>query len=124
MAVSKKSPLAKLSKISLKELGKLELILPSKGFSSRDMLDDLFRKNDITTSIKIEMNDVHSLLSMVESGKWITIINEKAISTWENLIAVPIADKTLYKQAFLLWQKGVYRKKSAILFMEEFMKVI
>ncbi|MBB6500094.1 LysR substrate-binding domain-containing protein [Pedobacter cryoconitis] len=124
MAVSKKSSLAKLHKISLKELGKLELILPSKGFSSRDMLDDLFRKNNIQTSIKIEMNDVHSLLSMVESGKWVTIINEKAISTWDDLIAVPIADKTLYKQAFLLWQKGVYRKRSAILFMEEFMKVI
>lgn len=124
MVVEKNNPLARLSKISLKELGKLELILPSNGFSSRDLLNEIFRKNNISPRIKIEMNDVHSLLSMVESGHWATIINEKAISTWENLAAVPISGKELFKQAFILWQKGAYRKKSAILFMEELMKII
>jgi len=124
MVVSKKNPLAKLAKISLKELGKLELILPSNGFSSRDLLNEMFRKNNISPRIKIEMNDVHSLLSMVESGHWATIINEKAISTWDSLTAVPIAGEELYKQAFILWQKGVYRKKSATLFIEELMKIV
>jgi LysR family cyn operon transcriptional activator len=124
MVVAKENPLAKLHKISLKELGKLELILPSNGFSSRDELDEIFRKNNISPKIKIEMNDVHSLLSMVASGRWATIINEKAISTWDNLIAIPISGQELYKQAFILWQKGVYRKKSAMLFMEELMKVM
>jgi len=95
MVVSKKNPLAKLAKISLKELGKLELILPSNGFSSRDLLNEMFRKNNISPRIKIEMNDVHSLLSMVESGHWATIINEKAISTWDSLTAVPIAGEEL-----------------------------
>ena len=102
MVVAKKNPLAKLNKISLKELGKLELILPSNGFSSRDLLNEIFRKNRISPRIKVEMNDVHSLLSMVESGSWATIINEKAISTWDSLVAVPISGKELYKQAFIL----------------------
>lgn len=124
MVVAKKNQLANLNKISLKELGKLELILPSNGFSSRDLLNEIFRKNNILPNIKIEMNDVHSLLSMVESGNWATIINEKAIGTWETLTAIPISGKELYKQAFILWQKGVYRKKSAMLFMEELMKII
>lgn len=124
MVVAKKNPLAKLSKITLKELGKLELILPSNGFSSRDLLNEIFRKNNISPNIKIEMNDVHSLLSMVESGNWATIINEKAIGTWDTLTAIPISGKELYKQAFILWQKDVYRKKSAMLFMEELMKII
>ena len=124
MVVAKKNPLAKLNKISLKELGKLELILPSNGFSSRDLLNEIFRKNRISPRIKVEMNDVHSLLSMVESGSWATIINEKAISTWDSLIAVPISGKELFKQAFILWQQGAYRKKSAILFIDELMKVM
>lgn len=124
MVVSKKNPLAQLNKITLKELGKLEMILPSNGFSSRDLLNEIFRKNKISPNIKIEMNDVHSLLSMVESGNWVTIINEKAIITWDTLTAVPISGKELYKQAFILWQQGVYRKKSAMLFMEELMKVV
>lgn len=124
MVVSKKNPLARLSKITLKELGKLEMILPSNGFSSRDLLNEIFRKNKIAPNIKIEMNDVHSLLSMVESGNWATIINEKAIITWNTLTAVPISGKELYKQAYILWQQGAYRKKSAMLFMEELMKVV
>ena len=124
MVVAKKNKLSSLGKISLKDLGKLELILPSNGFSSRDLLNEIFRKNNIVPNIKIEMNDVHSLLSMVESGNWATIINEKAIGTWDTLTAIPISGKELYKQAFILWQKGVYRKKSAMLFMEELMKII
>lgn len=124
MVVAKKNQLANLNKISLKELGKLELILPSNGFSSRDLLNEIFRKNNISPNIKIEMNDVHSLLSMVESGNWATIINEKAIGTWDTLTAIPISGKELYKQAFILWQKGVYRKKSAMLFMEELLKIV
>lgn len=124
MVVAKKNQLAKLNKVSLKELGKLELILPSNGFSSRDLLNEIFRKNNIVPNIKIEMNDVHSLLSMVESGNWATIINEKAIGTWDTLTAIPISGKELYKQAFILWQKGVYRKKSAMLFMEELLKIV
>ena len=124
MVVAKRNPLAKLTKIKLKELGKLELILPSNGFSSRDLLNEIFRKNNIIPNIKIEMNDVHSLLSMVELGNWATIINEKAIGTWDTLVAIPISGKELYKKAFILWQKGVYRKKSAILFMEELTKIV
>jgi len=124
MVVSKKNPLASLSKISLKDLGKLELILPSNGFSSRDLLNEMFRKNNISPRIKIEMNDVHSLLSMVETGHWATIINEKAISSWENLVAIPISGKELYKQAFILSLKGAYQKKSASLFIDELMKIV
>lgn len=124
MVVSRKHPLATLKKISLTELAKIELILPSKGFSSRDLLNELFRKSRLSPLIKIEMNDVHSLLSMVEEGNWATIINEKAIITWENLVTIPISGKEYYKQAFILWQKGGYRKRSATLFVEELIRTI
>lgn len=124
MVVSRKHPLAGLKKISLAELGKVELILPSKGFSSRDLLDSLFSRGKIRPVIKIEMNDVHSLLSMVTEGNWATIINEKAILTWEDLVAIPISGKEYYKQAFILWQKGVHKKKSATLFIEELFRIL
>jgi LysR family cyn operon transcriptional activator len=124
MVVSKKHPLAQLKKISLTELGKIELILPSKGFSSRDLLDGLFSKRKIKPIIKIEMNDVHSLLSMVDEGVWATIINEKAILTWADLVAIPISGKEYFKEAFILWQKGVYKKKSAMLFIEELSRIL
>lgn len=124
MVVSKRHPLANLAKIMLTDLGKIELVLPSRGFSSRNLLDELFSARRIEPLIKIEMNDVHSLLSLVNEGNWATIINEKAIIGWEDLVAVPIAGKEYYKEAFILWQKGVYRKKSAVLFVDELVKIL
>lgn len=124
MVVSKNHPLARLKKISLADLAKVALILPSNGFSSRDLLDELFRKGKLSPVIKIEMNDVHSLLLMVNEGTWATIINEKAILTWEDLVAIPISGKEYYKQAFILWQKGGYRKKSATRFIDELIRTL
>ncbi|SDK70547.1 LysR family transcriptional regulator, cyn operon transcriptional activator [Pedobacter sp. ok626] len=124
MVVSKHHPLASLDKISLANLAKVELILPSKGFSSRDLLDELFHKARLSPLIKIEMNNIHSLLSLVDDGSWATILNEKALITWENLVAIPISGKEYYKQAFILWQKGGYRKKSATLFIHELIETL
>ncbi|TKC60038.1 LysR family transcriptional regulator [Pedobacter hiemivivus] len=124
MVVSKHHPLADLKKISLTNLAKVELILPSQGFSSRDLLDELFHKARLSPLIKIEMNNIHSLLSLVDDGSWATILNEKALITWENLIAIPISGKEYYKQAFILWQKGGYRKKSATLFIQELIETL
>lgn len=124
MVVSKKHPLASLKKISVNELAGLELILPGKGFSSRDYVNDLFSKKKLVPKIRIEMNEVNSLLTLVESTSWVTILNEKAIVTWDNLVTVPIAGRERYKQAFILWQKGVYKKKAATLFIEELGKIL
>jgi LysR family cyn operon transcriptional activator len=122
--VSKNHPLASLKKISVQELSKQELILPGKGFSSRLYVNELFTKKKLTPIIKVEMNEVNSLLTLLENTSWVSILNEKAILTWNNLVAIPIAGKERYKQAFILWQKGVYKKKSATLFIEELSKIL
>lgn len=124
MVVSRKHPLASLKKITVAELGALELILPGKGFSSRDYVNELFGKRKIIPKIKIEMNEVNSLLTLVESTSWVTILNEKAIISWDSLIAIPIAGKERYKRAFILRQKGIYQKKAANLFIEELSKIL
>ena len=124
MIVSKKHPLAALKKITVAELGKHEMILPGKGFSSRVYVNDLFAKRKIKPIIKVEMNEVNSLLTLLENTSWISILNEKAILTWNSLVAIPIAGKERYKQAFILWRKGVYKKKSATLFIEELSKIL
>lgn len=123
-AVSANNPLAKLKTISLEELAKQELIMPGKGFSSRTYIIDLFNRKKIEPNIKIEMNDVHSILSLVQNGHWATILNEKALFGWDKIKAVNINIKEVKRQSYILWQKGVYRKKAAKLFAEELMKVM
>ncbi|GAA4310652.1 transcriptional regulator CynR [Mucilaginibacter gynuensis] len=124
MVVAKTNPLAKLEKITLSELAKQQLILPGKGFSSREFVNNLFAEKKIIPNIKIELNDVHSLLSLIQDGPWATILNEKALIGWDKVAAVPIVAKGLKRQSHILWQKGVYRKKAAVLFIEELLAVM
>jgi LysR family transcriptional regulator, cyn operon transcriptional activator len=124
MAVGKDSPLAQLKAISLQELGEQELIMPGKGFTSRALINELFYRNKISPNIKIEMNDVHSILSLVQSGQWATILNEKALFGWNDVHAVPIEGKQIRRRSYILWQKGVYRKKAAVLFTKELMDAL
>jgi LysR family cyn operon transcriptional activator len=124
MVVAKTNPLAQLKSVNLKQLSELELILPGKGFSSRTFINELFYKNKMSPNIKIELNDVHSLLSLVQDGEWATILNEKTLIGWDKLVAIPIAGQEVKKQSYILWQKGVYRKKAAILFTEQLMTVM
>ncbi|MBB6108255.1 LysR substrate-binding domain-containing protein [Mucilaginibacter lappiensis] len=121
MVVAKNNPLAQLKSVNLKQLSELELILPGKGFSSRMFINELFYKNKMSLNIKIELNDVHSLLLLVQEGEWATILNEKTLIGWDKLVAIPIAGQEVKKQSYILWQKGVYRKKAAILFTEQLM---
>ncbi len=122
MAVSRKNKLAELKKISLQSLNNIDLIFASRGFSARDSLDEVLQRNKIQPAVRIEMNDVHSILSLVEKGHWATLLNERALLGWKNLVAIPIEGKELQRRAYIIWQKGTYHKKAADLFIKELLK--
>ncbi|NLR60260.1 LysR family transcriptional regulator [Chitinophaga polysaccharea] len=124
VAVSRKNKLASLKKIPLQRLTGMDLIFPSRGFSARDSLDEVLQKNNIQPAVRIEMNDVHSILSLVEKGHWATLLNERALLGWKNLVAIPIEGRELQRRAYIIWQKGTYRKKAADLFMQELLKAL
>lgn len=123
LVVSKHNKLASLKKITLKQILDLDLILPAKGFSSRNFVDELFEQNKIAPSIRIELNDMHSLLSLVQHGEQVSIINQKALIGWDQLVAVPIVGNKLTRQSYIIWHKGAYRKKAATIFADELLKV-
>ncbi|MEC5144309.1 LysR substrate-binding domain-containing protein [Chitinophaga sp. 212800010-3] len=122
VVVSKKNKLAGLKKISLQNLNGMDLIFPSFGFSARDSLDEVLKSNKIQPAVKIEMNDIHSILKLVEKGHWATLLNERALLGWKNLVAIPVEGRELQRRAYVIWQKGIYRKKAADLFTEELWK--
>jgi LysR family cyn operon transcriptional activator len=68
------------------------------------------------------MNDIHSILKLVEKGHWATLLNERALLGWKNLVAIPVEGRELQRRAYVIWQKGIYRKKAADLFTEELWK--
>ncbi|KUJ63162.1 LysR family transcriptional regulator [Flavobacteriaceae bacterium CRH] len=122
MAVSKTHELAVLDKIAFKKIENIPLILPVKGFNSREMLDELFLKNNMKPKVSIELNAVHALLRLVGDSDWATIVTEKALKGWDNLKAIDITGVATQRDSFMLTIEGAYQKKAVKLFMEEFRK--
>ena len=122
VAVAKTHPLAVLDKISFKKIEEFPLILPVRGFSSREFLDELFLKNNMKPKVAIELNAVHALLQLVEESDWVTIVTEKALKGWDNLKAIAITGVPTQRDSFILTIEGAYQKKAVKLFIEEFRK--
>ncbi|MEO8254464.1 MAG: LysR substrate-binding domain-containing protein [Flavobacterium sp.] len=122
MAVAKTNPLAKLESIPFVKLDEIPLILPSKGFSSREYLDDLFHEFNMKPTISIELNAIHPLLKIIENSHWATIVTEKAIKDWDTIKAIQLQGINVERNAFILTIKNTYQKKAINLFIEAFKK--
>ena len=116
LIVSKNDPLSTRKSIALKNLAGLPLLLPSKGYSIRNFLDEKLDKQKIELDIKMEVNDIQTLLRLVSSGRWQTILMNTSLFDHHPLLtAVPISGG-MERQATITWPIGSYRKQSARLF--------
>lgn len=112
--VHKSHPLTKRKHINIKELENLPLLLPSGGYSIRNYLDTLLLKNNLSLDIKMEVNDINTLLKLVNSGRWATILMGSSIFNHPDLVALKITGEGMSRLATVTWPYNSYRKKSAL----------
>lgn len=124
MAVAKTNSLATLKSIPFKQLEGIPLILPSRGFNSREFLDDLFQKFDMHPKIAIELNAVHALLQIIEESDWATIVTEKALVGWHGIQSIELTGVKTERKSYIITLKNDYQKKAVGLFIEEFRNIV
>lgn len=112
-------PLASKEKVSLPELERYELALPSKGLQARNALDSIVsdRRN---FKIRIELNEVNTLLKLVRQTGLVTVLAEDSIYDARDVKAVPIDVPENQMQGCVHILKGSYRKHS----MQEFIRFL
>ena len=117
--VGKNHPLAAKEKVSIPELEKYDLALPSKGMQARNAFDSMITNHD-SFNIRIELNDVNTLLKLVRQTNLVTILAENSIYDVCDMKAVPInvADNQMSGCVHIL--KESYRKHS----MQEFIRIL
>jgi len=106
-------PMADRKQISIKNLNSLPLLLPSSGYSIRNYLDTLLQRNNLSLDLKMEVNDINTLLHLVNSGRWGTILMGSSIFSHPDLKAVKITGEGMTRMANITWPSGAYQKKSA-----------
>jgi LysR family cyn operon transcriptional activator len=104
--------------IVLKDLENIPLALPGKGFNTRRYLDEVFEKQQIKANVKMELNDINTLLNLVETGSWCTIMTVAAAKGRNNLKTIPIKNLNTTIKASITWLKDAYRKKAVLAFAE------
>ena len=112
--------LAHHKEVSIKELKKYSLVLPSLGLSARSVLDEILKTCDEHLDPHLEMNDVNILLQLVESSLFTTILSQTTIMGRNELVAIPIAEQRGKMIASVLTLKGAYQKASASAFLNYF----
>ena len=117
--VGNNHPLASKDKVSISELEKYDLALPSKGLQARNAFDHIVPDYD-KFKIRIELNDVNTLLKLVRQTNLVTVLAEDSIYGVCDVKAVPInvPDNQMSGCVHLL--KETYRKHS----MQEFIRIL
>lgn len=117
--VSTTHPLASKEKVTLSELAKYELALPSKGLQARNAFDSI-----VTTynnfHIRIELNEVNILLKLIRQTRFVTVLAEDSIYNESNVKAIPldVPDNEMAGCVHIL--KDTYHKHS----MKEFVRLL
>ena len=112
-------PLAAKDKVTIAELEHLELALPSKGLQARNAFDSIV-SDYRNFKIRIELNEVNTLLKLVRQTRLVTVLAEDSIYDIRDVKAVPIdvPDNQMTGCVHIL--KGTYHKHS----MQEFIRIL
>ena len=117
--VGNNHPLASKDKVSISELENYDLALPSKGLQARNAFDNIVTGYD-KFNIRIELNDVNTLLNLVRQTSLVTVLAEDSIYDACDVKAVPINVPDNQMSGCVHILKETYRKHS----MQEFVRIL
>lgn len=117
LVVNKDHPLASLQSVSLEEVSRHRLALPSKGLQARNLLDEMAKAQNVDLDVPLEFDLVTPLLRLVYHSNFATVLSSASIDTYSMLKAIPIegSNNSLLGSFHVL--KGAYRKKSTTEFI-------
>ena len=98
--------------ISLEKVAQLPLILPAKGYSTTSYIYTAFQQKNLSPNIAMEINDIPTLLQLVRTGTWHTILTHASIKDDEQLYGIPINGKKMLKTAMIVSIKDSYERQA------------
>ena len=112
--------LASKEKITLEDLERYDLALPSRGLQARNAFEHVSASYQRNFRVRVELNEVNILLKLIRQTELVTVLSEATIHNETGVRAVPldIADNEMAGCVHIL--KNSYRKQS----MQEFLRLL
>lgn len=112
-------PLAKVEHVSLRDLERYDMALPSKGLQARNALDSMLPQC-VNLRVRIELNEVNILLKLLRQSMMVSVLAEATIHNETGVKAIPLDDIDLPMTGCIHTLKEAYRKRS----MQEFVRLL
>jgi LysR family transcriptional regulator, cyn operon transcriptional activator len=123
--VPAKHPIAKRRQIRVRDLAEFPLVLLSKNYCTRQLIDRAFVEAKTFPEVQVEMNSVESILSTVRQAQMATLLPTLALCKGDRgLKAVPLIEPTPNRAVGLLWVKTAHRRAAAQRFAQITEKVL
>jgi LysR family cyn operon transcriptional activator len=96
----------------------MNLALPARGFITRRFVDDIFEQHALKLEVNLEINDIPTLIELVETGGWHSILTDTTVQHYKNLVSIPIRSVRSTQQAAIITLVDIYEKQSMKAFFE------
>jgi len=106
--------------LTIEDIRRQPIAMPSRGTQARNAFDQCFPGVTESLDVRVDINDVHTLLDLVSNTGLITILSDATIYDEDFLKAIPIDATDYQMEGCVHTLKKVYRKRSA----EEFIKIL
>lgn len=115
LVTAKATKLASRKSISLEEINGLPLALPASGYSTTRFITNVFKSKRLTPDVAIEINDIPTLLAIVKTGNWHTILTKISVAE-QDLVTIPIEGKKMSRTAMAVSLSDAYPKRAMLAF--------
>jgi LysR family cyn operon transcriptional activator len=111
------SELSHRKSITLKEISELNLAIATQIHGNTHFFSQFFKSNNVPYKPAIEINDIPTVLRLVETGRWNTVMVKISVED-RSLACIPIKDVEVKRSAGVLTLKEAYEKQAVIKILE------
>lgn len=110
--------LASYDKISLAELSRHDLALPTRGLQARNAFDHYIAPNHLFHfKVKLELNEVNILLKLIKRSELVTVLAEATVHNEPGVKAIPVDIPSNNMEGCVHMLRDSYHKHSALEFI-------
>lgn len=110
-------PLASRDNVSLADLEKFNVALPSSGLQARNAFDHYLASYPACLNLRIELNEVNILLELIKRSNMVTVLAEATVCNQTGVRAIPLVPQAREMEGCVHMLRNCYRKHSALEFI-------
>lgn len=118
--VSRNHPLATRESLSMDDIRNQVFAMPAKETQARNAFERVFPGMYEKLNVKVDINEVNVLLSIVSATRMVTFLSEATLHNREDLVSIPLDAPSTQMEGCVHTLKKAYRKKAA----DEFIRIL